>query len=177
MDAQEAILAMVLLMTLTALSLRILKPLHHLLLALVSVVVLLKVLDYRPASTTTEALFLLTIHGALSAAFTILGLPWVYLMSGKNSSSSGSIGQGEKATSSTKSRASSKIGVGQALPHHDHHHCIYLDYNATSPIFPEVASEMTPFLSTCFGNPSSGHAYGKPCVYLCLLPFDLLCNA
>ena len=38
---------------------------------------------------------------------------------------------------------------------------IYLDYNATTPIAPEVADAMTPYLRTHFGNPSSGHAYGQ----------------
>jgi cysteine desulfurase len=37
---------------------------------------------------------------------------------------------------------------------------IYLDYNATTPIHPEVVDEMLPFLTTHFGNPSSGHVYG-----------------
>ena len=37
---------------------------------------------------------------------------------------------------------------------------IYLDYNATTPIAPEVAEAMLPFLKTHFGNPSSGHALG-----------------
>jgi cysteine desulfurase len=37
---------------------------------------------------------------------------------------------------------------------------IYLDYNATTPIDPEVADAMTPFLRACFGNPSSSHWYG-----------------
>lgn len=38
---------------------------------------------------------------------------------------------------------------------------IYLDYNATTPIDPEVADAMRPFLETYFGNPSSGHQYGR----------------
>ena len=37
---------------------------------------------------------------------------------------------------------------------------IYLDYNATTPIDPEVAEAMRPFLYEHFGNPSSGHWYG-----------------
>jgi cysteine desulfurase len=37
---------------------------------------------------------------------------------------------------------------------------IYLDYNATTPILPEVAEAMTPFLYEHFGNPSSSHPYG-----------------
>jgi cysteine desulfurase len=34
---------------------------------------------------------------------------------------------------------------------------IYLDYNASTPIDPEVATAMRPFLEDHFGNPSSGH--------------------
>lgn len=37
---------------------------------------------------------------------------------------------------------------------------IYLDYNATTPISPEVADAMRPFLDLYFGNPSSTHNYG-----------------
>jgi cysteine desulfurase len=37
---------------------------------------------------------------------------------------------------------------------------IYLDYNATTPIAPEVLGAMLPFLQEHFGNPSSSHAYG-----------------
>jgi cysteine desulfurase len=35
--------------------------------------------------------------------------------------------------------------------------CIYLDYNASTPIDPAVAAAMRPFLEEHFGNPSSGH--------------------
>lgn len=38
---------------------------------------------------------------------------------------------------------------------------IYLDYNATTPIHPEVLEEMLPFFKGDFGNPSSGHAFGR----------------
>jgi cysteine desulfurase len=37
---------------------------------------------------------------------------------------------------------------------------IYLDYNATTPIAPEVFAALRPYLEEQFGNPSSGHAYG-----------------
>lgn len=37
---------------------------------------------------------------------------------------------------------------------------IYLDHNATTPIDPEVAEAMIPFLKEHFGNPSSSHWYG-----------------
>ena len=39
---------------------------------------------------------------------------------------------------------------------------IYLDYNGTTPIDPEVAQAITPYLTDHFGNPSSAHAYGRP---------------
>ncbi|MGQ4807524.1 Cysteine desulfurase IscS [Candidatus Entotheonellaceae bacterium PAL068K] len=38
---------------------------------------------------------------------------------------------------------------------------IYLDYNATTPIDPEVAEAMLPYLYEHFGNPSSSHGYGR----------------
>ena len=37
---------------------------------------------------------------------------------------------------------------------------IYLDYNGTTPLDPEVLSAMKPFFETEFGNPSSSHWYG-----------------
>ena len=38
---------------------------------------------------------------------------------------------------------------------------IYLDYNATTPVDPRVAEAALPYLTTHFGNPSSGHAYAE----------------
>ncbi len=38
---------------------------------------------------------------------------------------------------------------------------IYLDYNATTPVAPEVAEEMLPYIQAHFGNPSSGYAIGR----------------
>ncbi len=38
---------------------------------------------------------------------------------------------------------------------------IYLDYNATTPTDPRVAEVMTPYLTGFFGNPSSGHRFGR----------------
>jgi len=38
---------------------------------------------------------------------------------------------------------------------------IYLDYNATTPIAPEVREAMYPFLDHLFGNPSSGNQPGQ----------------
>ena len=37
---------------------------------------------------------------------------------------------------------------------------IYLDYNGTTPVDPEVVQAIVPYLTEHFGNPSSGHAYG-----------------
>ena len=38
---------------------------------------------------------------------------------------------------------------------------IYLDYNASTPIDPAVRDAMLPYLSTLYGNPSSGHSMGR----------------
>ena len=38
---------------------------------------------------------------------------------------------------------------------------IYLDYNATTPLRPEVMDAMLPYLTEAFGNGSSIHAYGR----------------
>lgn len=38
---------------------------------------------------------------------------------------------------------------------------IYLDYNATTPLLPEVVEAMLPYLRDHFGNPSSSHALGR----------------
>lgn len=39
--------------------------------------------------------------------------------------------------------------------------CIYLDYQATTPLAPEVAEAMRPWIETNFGNPHSPHRYGR----------------
>ncbi|HUT32717.1 MAG TPA: cysteine desulfurase family protein, partial [Planctomycetota bacterium] len=39
---------------------------------------------------------------------------------------------------------------------------IYLDFNASTPIAPEVAEAMRPFLAEHYGNPSSLHWAGRP---------------
>jgi cysteine desulfurase len=55
-------------------------------------------------------------------------------------------------------------GLGESHPSKPlYGDCIYMDYNATTPIFPEVSNAMQPFTLNCFGNPSSVHAYGLPC--------------
>ncbi|HPR64278.1 MAG TPA: cysteine desulfurase family protein [Thermoanaerobaculia bacterium] len=38
---------------------------------------------------------------------------------------------------------------------------LYLDYNATTPVDPEVLDAMGPYLRHHFGNPSSSHPYGQ----------------
>lgn len=38
---------------------------------------------------------------------------------------------------------------------------IYLDYNATTPLHPDVREAMLPYLTDAFGNGSSIHAYGR----------------
>ena len=38
---------------------------------------------------------------------------------------------------------------------------VYLDYNATTPVAPELAEAIRPFLNESFGNPSSSHVFGQ----------------
>ncbi|MEE8496755.1 MAG: cysteine desulfurase family protein [Xanthomonadales bacterium] len=38
---------------------------------------------------------------------------------------------------------------------------IYLDYNASTPVLPEVVDAMLPYLREHFGNPSSNHIFGR----------------
>ena len=37
----------------------------------------------------------------------------------------------------------------------------YFDHNATTPLLGEVVEAMWPYLTTHFGNPSSGHVFGR----------------
>lgn len=39
---------------------------------------------------------------------------------------------------------------------------VYLDYNASEPIAPEVVEAMPPFFTDYYGNPSTTHWAGKP---------------
>lgn len=38
---------------------------------------------------------------------------------------------------------------------------VYLDHNASTPVLPDVLHAMLPYLTHRFGNPSSGHTYGR----------------
>lgn len=58
-------------------------------------------------------------------------------------------------------RSSAPPGLGQRLPGKLHQQCVYLDYNGTTPVFPEVVAAMLPFLTEHCGNPSSPHAFGR----------------
>jgi cysteine desulfurase len=45
--------------------------------------------------------------------------------------------------------------------------CVYFDYAATCPIYPDVAAAMLPYFSTQWGNPSSPHAFGRQTKLAC----------
>lgn len=74
----------------------------------------------------------------------------------------GAAGVSAAAGAAAGAASSAMPRLGEPLPHIQASGCVYLDYNATTPIFPEAADEMRPFL-TAFGNPSSAHAFGRPC--------------
>src|SRR5437867_3668545 len=38
---------------------------------------------------------------------------------------------------------------------------VYLDYNASTPVHPEVLAQMLPYVSDVYGNPSSIHGFGR----------------
>ena len=63
----------------------------------------------------------------------------------------------------TPSGAASLAQLGESLPGEAHATCSYLDYNATTPVYPQVAAAMAPFLFQHFGNPSCDHAFARPC--------------
>jgi cysteine desulfurase len=42
---------------------------------------------------------------------------------------------------------------------------VYLDYNATTPVQPEVLGAMLPFFSEKFGNPASTHSFGNEAAF------------
>ena len=47
------------------------------------------------------------------------------------------------------------------VPHVLRNGPIYLDYNATTPVDPQVVEACLPYLRDHFGNPSSSHVYGR----------------
>uniref|UniRef100_A0A7S3VH55 Aminotransferase class V domain-containing protein n=1 Tax=Dunaliella tertiolecta TaxID=3047 RepID=A0A7S3VH55_DUNTE len=66
------------------------------------------------------------------------------------------------AATMTECHIEQRAGLGEALPSLQRG-CVYLDWNATTPIFPESSAAMLPYISSEFGNPSSSHAYGRTC--------------
>lgn len=49
---------------------------------------------------------------------------------------------------------------------------IYLDYNSTTPLEPEVLSSITEALTVCFANPSSSHEEGESVLVHVLIIYD-----
>jgi cysteine desulfurase NifS/selenium donor protein len=50
--------------------------------------------------------------------------------------------------------------IQHSTPNIQHLALIYLDYNATTPVHPEVAAAIRPYFEQIFGNPSSSHFFG-----------------
>ena len=53
------------------------------------------------------------------------------------------------------------MGGGAAPDYNPRTMPVYLDHAATTPLRPDVLEAMTPYLGGVFGNPSSGHAFGR----------------
>jgi cysteine desulfurase len=70
------------------------------------------------------------------------------------------------SSNSSGDKSHTHSGIGQPHPSmllKQYGGVVYMDYNATTPIFPEVSAAMQPYCLTSFGNPSSDHVYGRPC--------------
>ena len=71
--------------------------------------------------------------------------------------------EGEEKNDVSSSAPPSKSGPGTVLASLAMHKEVYLDWNATTPIFPEVTAALLPFTAAHFGNPSSDSAFSAPC--------------
>jgi len=72
--------------------------------------------------------------------------------------------KGEVSKFSPREVANSSVGQAHPFTREEKYkNCVYLDYNATTPIFPEVTNAMLPFITNAFGNPSSSHVFARPC--------------
>jgi hypothetical protein len=68
------------------------------------------------------------------------------------------------STTSTSNDASSSWSKPQTIPNDNdksQSECIYLDYNGTTPIYPQVLESMMPYFTSHYGNPSSSHIFGN----------------
>ena len=61
-------------------------------------------------------------------------------------------------------------GIGQALPHLTSTGCLYLDYNATTPIFPEVSEQWAEFEFECVHHGVFENAIDMAHVIICRSP-------
>ena len=68
----------------------------------------------------------------------------------------------EKSINAGESGPRAEIGEGDSVSAERAASRIYLDFNASTPLAPEVVAAMTPYLTEDFGNPSSTHWAGAP---------------
>mmetsp|Transcript_40214 Transcript_40214/g.99384 ORF Transcript_40214/g.99384 Transcript_40214/m.99384 type:complete len:466 (-) Transcript_40214:79-1476(-) len=69
---------------------------------------------------------------------------------------------GARRLAASRAAFGMRCAVGSPLPlTSGAESCIYLDYAATCPIYPDVAEAMVPYFTTQWGNPSSPHSYGR----------------
>lgn len=106
-----------------------------------------------------------SLHNLLSFGLGVaVCFAWITVTSQKNDKNDQHQIQKKDATLETSE--SSKIGfpnplISKETAESDYKNCIYLDYNATTPIYSEVYHAMNQYLMKYFGNPSSSHVYGK----------------
>jgi len=61
---------------------------------------------------------------------------------------------------SSSAATNSTTAASAAKPQQQQTKSYYLDYNGTTPVYPEVFDAMAPYLKEHFGNPSSSHLFG-----------------
>jgi cysteine desulfurase len=119
----------------------------------------LKVMKRDDINATTKLALLMAASAAVSAVSLYL-----LLLSSNNSNSNSNTMQRSTTssadTSTSTSTSTSRQTGGETAQKKASPPCIYLDYNGTTPIYPEVYQAMKVFFETHFGNPGSAHCFG-----------------
>jgi cysteine desulfurase len=108
----------------------------------------------------TAKLALLMAASAAASAVSLYLLMWSSYNSTNNSNSNNTMQRSSTTSADTSTITSRKTGGVQTKKKTSPPSCIYLDYNGTTPIYPEVYRAMKVFFETHFGNPGSAHCFG-----------------